>query len=131
MNKSPRGRATGSNPANRFERIANAEPDRWIPAYYVAFLNTLLAFNEKETSVVEQRLTKAQDFLDLAGTIVPDHAELLVAQALVHTAYIAHDPATHAMERSTMNAATETYGRTMRSCSSVSRLCRSRRRWTG
>lgn len=78
-----------------FERIAAAEKNSWLPNYYVAFVNTTAAFNTKDAAQMNLLLTKAQSALDLEMIKNPNNAELLVVQAMIHTAYIASDPMTN------------------------------------
>lgn len=83
-----------------FERIAAAEKDNWLPNYYVALVNTTTAFQTKDKEQVNALLTKAQEAYDKADLISPDNAELLVMQAMIHTAWIAFDPMTNGMKLS-------------------------------
>ncbi len=82
--------------SNLFERIASVEVDNWLPSYYVAQINTIASFGEKDEATLGQQLEKAQEFIDLANTISPDNPEILVQQAMLHTAWIAFD-ATYGM----------------------------------
>lgn len=75
-----------------FQRIASAEKDSWLPNYYVAMVNTTAAFRTKDYTQVNQYLTRAQEALDKELAVHPDNAELLVLQAMIHTAWIAYDP---------------------------------------
>lgn len=83
--------------SNLFERITTAEPDNWLPAYYVSQVNTVASFGEKDKGKLTQQLEKAQEFVDLALAVSPDNPEILVQQALVHTAWVAFDGATYGM----------------------------------
>lgn len=83
--------------SNMFERISNAEMDNWLPYYYVAQVNTVASFGEKDKEKLTQQLEKAQEFIDLAKAISPDNPEILVQQAMTHTAWIAFDGATYGM----------------------------------
>ena len=83
--------------SNMFERIATAEMDNWLPYYYVASINTIAAFGEKDKEKLTQQLEKAQEFIDLAKAISPDNAEILVQQAMIYTAWVAFDGATYGM----------------------------------
>ncbi|MGB5667359.1 MAG: hypothetical protein WBM53_10955 [Maribacter sp.] len=83
--------------SNLFERITAAEPDNWLPSYYVSQVNTVASFGEKGKGKLTQQLEKAQEFVDLALAISPDNPEILVQQALVHTAWVAFDGATYGM----------------------------------
>ena len=62
----------GSNPteaSNLFERISNAEPDNWIPAYYAAQVNIVSSFGEKNEDKLRAQLKKAQDLINDATAI--------------------------------------------------------------
>jgi hypothetical protein len=78
-----------------FQRIAAAESDSWLPNYYVALVNTTDAFQTKDYEVLNKNLTRAQQALDKELSLHPDNPELLVLQAMVHTAWIAYDPMTY------------------------------------
>lgn len=78
-----------------FERIALTEKDNWLPGYYVALVNTTEAFKTLESKTSEGLLTKAQNALNSLLDNDPDNVELMVMQAMIHTAYIAKDPMTN------------------------------------
>lgn len=78
-----------------FQRIASAEDDNWLPNYYVAMVNTTAAFRTKDYSLLNQYLTRAQAALDKELALHPENEELLVLQAMVHTAWISYDPMTY------------------------------------
>ena len=84
-----------------FERIASVEKDNYLPNYYVALVNTTTAFqvmNDKQK--VAALLDKAQQTLDIEFAKDPNNAEILVLQALIHTAWISSDPMTNGMKLS-------------------------------
>ncbi len=83
---------------NMFERIANAEEDEWLPNYYIAQINSLKSWNEKDEAVLKAQLEKAQEHLDIAMTKSEDNAELLVMQAQVYTNWVAYDGMTYGMK---------------------------------
>ncbi len=90
----------GSEPieaSNLFERIASAEPDNWIPIYYAAQINILQSFGLQDEEKLTAQLNKAQDLLNDATTISKDNPEIIVLQALLHTAWVAYDGATYGM----------------------------------
>ena len=89
--------------SNLFERIATVEMDNWLPYYYVAQLNTLASFGEKDGDKLGGQLEKAREFLDVAKAISPDNPELLVQEAMINTAWLAYDGATYGMEMSQKN----------------------------
>ena len=83
-----------------FERIASAEKNNWLPNYYVALVNTTTAFATKDKNEMNNLLSKAQSALDIELAKYPNNAELLVMQAMIHTAWIAFDPMTNGMKLS-------------------------------
>ncbi|WP_420400137.1 tetratricopeptide repeat protein [Flagellimonas sp.] len=89
--------------SNLFERIAMAEQDNWIPHYYVAHVNTIHSFGERNFEKLSKQLEKAKEFLDLAKAISPENPELMVLEALINTAWIAYDGATYGMTLSGKN----------------------------
>ncbi len=82
---------------NLFERIAKAEPDNWLPSYYAAQINIVNSFGEKDEKKLSAQLKKAQDLINDATAISKNNPEILVLQALLHTAWVAYDGATYGM----------------------------------
>ena len=78
-----------------FERIAAAEKTSWLPNYYVALVNTTTAFGTKDKEQISLLLDKAQNALDVELIKAPNNPELLVMQAMIHTAWIAFVPMTN------------------------------------
>ncbi|UII75432.1 hypothetical protein LV716_14360 [Flagellimonas sp. HMM57] len=89
--------------SNLFERIAMAEPDNWLPYYYVAQVNTFSSFGEKDEEKLTEQLDKAKEFLDLAQAISSNNPELLVQEAMINTAWISFDGAKYGMTLSGKN----------------------------
>lgn len=85
---------------NLFERIANAEPQQWLPHYYVAQMNSLKSWNLKDETILKAQLEKAQQHLDAAMNISENNPELLVMQAQVLTNWVAFDGQTYGMKYS-------------------------------
>ncbi len=83
---------------NMFERIANAEPTEWLPNYYIAQINSLKSWNEKDEAVLKAQLDKAQEHIDSAMVKSEDNAELIVMQAQVLTNWVAFDGMTYGMK---------------------------------
>lgn len=83
-----------------FERIAAAEKNSWLPNYYVALVNTTTAFGTKDKGQMDLLLTKAQNALDVEMAKDQNNAELLVMQAMIHTAWVAFDPMTNGQKLS-------------------------------
>jgi hypothetical protein len=86
--------------ANLFERISTAEPDNWLPSYYVAQINVIYSFEEKDPAQLNAQMEKAQEFMNVAKSISKDNAELLVLDALWHTVWIAYDGQQYGMKYS-------------------------------
>lgn len=83
--------------SNLFERIANAETDNWLPLYYAAQVNIVSSFGEKDEKKLSAQLKKAQDLINDATAISKNNPEILVLQAMLHTAWVAFDGATYGM----------------------------------
>ncbi|MDD2985858.1 hypothetical protein [Flavobacterium sp.] len=83
-----------------FERIASVEKENWLPNYYIALVNTTTAFETKDKDKVSNLLAKAQNVMDKELALNPENAELLVLQAMIHTAWIVFDPMTNGMKLS-------------------------------
>ena len=83
--------------SNMFERIASAESDNWLPAYYAAQINIVNSFGVRDENKLSEQLKKAQDLINDATAISKDNPEILVLQALLHTAWVAYDGATYGM----------------------------------
>ena len=77
--------------ANMFERIAKAEPDNWLPLFYVAQINVINGFSEKDPAKLKAQLDKAQDFINDATAISKDNSELTLLQAQWYTVWIVFD----------------------------------------
>lgn len=83
---------------NMFERIAKAEPKEWLPNYYIAQMNSLKSWSEKDGAVLKAQLDKAQEHIDVAMTKSEDNAELIIMQAQVYTNWVAFDGMTYGMK---------------------------------
>ena len=86
--------------ANMFERIAQAEMDNWLPPFYVAQINVLYGFNEKDEEKLTAQLKKAQDFINDAKAISKNNPEIMVLQAQLYTAWVVFDGQRFGMEYS-------------------------------
>ena len=86
-----------------FERISKAEPTKWLPAYYAATVEILGSFGLKDEVVLKAKLTKAQEFLDVAKSNSENNPEIIITQALLNTGYIAFDGQKYGMTLSGKN----------------------------
>jgi hypothetical protein len=94
------GQATGDEYlqcAARFERIAVAEKERWIPYYHASYSLTLLSFDEPDGEKKDALLDRAQSLLDSALAIAPGESELHVLQAFIYPSRIMVDPMARGM----------------------------------
>jgi len=71
--------------ANEFERIANAEPAKWLPRYYTAFCYvTAVSMNQLEADEIHKQLDIAQKHLDMLEKLANNESEILALQAFVY-----------------------------------------------
>ena len=84
--------------SNIFERISTAEADQWLPAYYVALINTIESFQQPELEKRKAMLNKAQEYSNLAKGISPNNPELLVVEAQWYTSWVAFDGEKYGMQ---------------------------------
>ena len=89
-----------SEAENLFERIANAEKDSWLPHYYIAQINSLKSWDEKDEQVLRAQLEKAQKHLDMAMLVSKNNPEIMVMQGQILTNWIAFDGMTYGMKYS-------------------------------
>ncbi|WP_372648003.1 hypothetical protein [Draconibacterium sp.] len=71
--------------ANQFERIGNAEQDKWLPNYYAAycFIRSTF-FDEMDTDAKHAQLDKAQALVDRLMKTNDDESEIYALQALLY-----------------------------------------------
>lgn len=81
-----------------FERIAAAEPNEWLPNYYISQINSLITWEEKDPLKVKAQLDKAQNYLNDAMTLEKDNADILVMQAQILTNWVAFDGMNYGMK---------------------------------
>lgn len=86
--------------ANIFERIAQAEPDNWLPPFYAAQINVFASFSEKDEAKLFPQLKKAQDLVNDASAISKDNPEILILEAQLLTAWIVYDGQKYGMKYS-------------------------------
>src|SRR4030095_1022516 len=88
------GAATLQTLSNSFERIADAEKDKWLPYYYAAYSNTRMIYVKPDKSKVDEVLDKAQQLIDKADTLQPDNSEIVAVKAFILSARIMVNPMT-------------------------------------
>ena len=113
--------------ANVFERISNVEKENWVPYYYVAYINAMYSFNEKNEEKLSLQLDKAREFVEKAYEIAPDNVELIVLDATINTAWIAFDGQKYGMNLSGKN--TELYKKALELAPENPRVVLSKAEW--
>jgi tetratricopeptide (TPR) repeat protein len=78
--------------ANTFGRIAEMEPEGWLPAYYAAYAQTVVAANTEDPETKDSYLDQAQSYIDSMANIDKDESEVLSLQAFVYMIRISVDP---------------------------------------
>jgi hypothetical protein len=87
-----------------FERITKAEPENWLPAYYAANVEISDSFGIKDEAVLKAKLTKAQNFLDIAKSNSENNPEIMITQAFLNLGYIAFDGQKYGMSLGGVNS---------------------------
>lgn len=72
--------------ANTFSRIANAEPNEWLPKYYAAHCRIIAGYSLTESNMTEaQELAKtALEEIKAAQKVAPMETELMVIEAFAY-----------------------------------------------
>lgn len=84
----------------KFERIASVEQNNILPNYYIAFINTIQAFDSKDRKEMKLLIENAQKAQDVMNSIAPNDVEVLVVQAMIKTAWVVYDPMTNGQKLS-------------------------------
>lgn len=79
---------------NSFERIANAEKNKWLPYYYAAYTATRMIYVMDDKTQVDAVLDKAQGFIDKADSLSPDNSEIYAVKGFVLSGRIMVNPMT-------------------------------------
>ena len=78
--------------SNAFERIAQKESREWLPAYYVAFCQTMI-FNFEQDPARQEALTdKADRYIAKADSLMPDNSEVYVVRSMAASMRIRLNP---------------------------------------
>lgn len=79
--------------SNAFERIANAEKNKWLPYYYAAYASTVNSYTVTDPTQKQQQLDHAQMLINKADSLQPKNSEITTVKAFVLSAMIMIDPA--------------------------------------
>ncbi len=78
--------------ANGFERIAQAEKDKWLPYYYSSWVYTIASFSDTAKSKKDGYLDKADNFISIADSLEPDNSEIYTLKGMIAQARMQVDP---------------------------------------
>jgi len=78
--------------ANNFERICEAESDKWLPYYYVTYSYIYYVFANDAEEEIDMILDKAESFLEKARELSPKNSEIEVLQGWIYQGRIQVDP---------------------------------------
>lgn len=92
------------NTANAFARIANAEPNEWLPKYYAAQCRVLAGYQLSQTNMTEaQELAKtALTEIQTAEKLAPMETELMVLEAFTFQLQLIENPMANGQKYSPM-----------------------------
>ncbi len=77
---------------NNFERIANAEKDKWLPYYYSVYLLTISSFMDTVVEMKDIYLDKAEQLISVADSLAPDNSEIYTLRGLIAQGKLVVDP---------------------------------------
>ncbi len=80
--------------ANKFERIALAEKNQWLPFYYSALARVTSQFIAADYSKMDEVLDVAQKYANTADSLSPNNSEILVLKSMILGGRIMVDPMT-------------------------------------
>jgi len=78
--------------ANHFERIAEAEKDKWLPFYHASYVNVMMAAMETDLTKKDPYLDVAQKYLDAIEQLDHDASERLALQGFLIMIRMSVDP---------------------------------------
>ena len=84
--------------ANRFERIAKAEREQWLPRYYTAYAYIRQATRSETAAQKDEYLNIAQQHLDQAMELQPEESELMTLQGYLQMIRVSIDPASRGQQ---------------------------------
>jgi len=69
--------------SNKFERIAFAEKNQWLPYYYAALSRVNSQYFTDDFSLTDDIMDVAQRQIDVADSLMPNNSEIILVKALV------------------------------------------------
>jgi hypothetical protein len=98
---------TAKNPAtfqllsNSFERIGNAEKDKWLPYYYASFSTLINGIPVQDKMQQDAVFTKAEQLINKADSLDKNNSEIYAMKAFVAQMQIMIDPMTRGQKYGT------------------------------
>ena len=84
--------------ANKFERIASAEKNQWLPYYYAALCQVNYCFMQQDPSGLDPMADKAELFLLKADSLSANNSEISAVKAMIATVRMIVNPMQRFME---------------------------------
>lgn len=85
-----------------FERIGNAEQNRWLPYYYAGLGYIFTSHTIKDGAQVDAYLDKAQIYVDKSTKLSSGNDEIVTLQGYIYMMKVVVDPATRGQEYSAL-----------------------------
>ena len=84
--------------ANKFERIAAAEKNQWLPYYYAALCQVNYGFMQKDPTGLDPIADRAESLINKADSISANNSEISVVKAMIATERMIVNPMQRYME---------------------------------
>lgn len=84
--------------ANKFERIAAAEKDQWLPYYYAAYCQVNYAFMAPDKSKTDDIANKATELINKADALNANNSEISCIKSMIASCHLMVDPMNRYME---------------------------------
>jgi len=84
--------------ANKFERIATAEKNQWLPYYYAALSQVNYGFMQKDPAGLDGIADRAESLINKADSLSPKNSEISVIRAMIATQRMIVNPMQRYME---------------------------------
>jgi hypothetical protein len=78
--------------ANKFERIANAEKNQWLPYYYAALCQVNFTYMEQDKSKVDAIADKATELINKADSLQPNNSEISCIKSMIASSHMMVNP---------------------------------------
>ena len=88
--------------AGQFERVAAKVSDQWHPSYYAALSYINMSFRVNELAEKDKFTAKAQEFIDAAKKLSPNHSEIVALQGFNYMIQLSADPGSRGQSMSPM-----------------------------